>query len=84
LARLCGGELLHSLHPARCGHNDNLLTAGRPKHIILLAFPGVPNWPILRPHNSKGGPSENVSDRANLWQNFGHIFPEMAEKGPNI
>jgi hypothetical protein len=30
------------------------------------------------------GPSKNVSGRSNLWQNFGRIFPEMAEKGPNI
>ena len=39
----------------------------------------VPNWLILRLHNTKG-----TSGRTNLWQNFGKIFPEMAEKGPNI
>ena len=39
----------------------------------------VPNWLILQPHNTKG-----TEWLYNLWQNFGRIFPEMAEKGPNI
>jgi hypothetical protein len=30
------------------------------------------------------GPSKIVSGRTNLRHNFGRIFPEMAEKGPNI
>jgi hypothetical protein len=52
-----------------------------PQEILLVL--SVPNWPILPPHNSKGA-VEIVSGRTNLWQNFGRIIPEMAEKGPNI
>jgi hypothetical protein len=35
-------------------------------------------------HITQKGPSKNVSGRTNLQQNFGRIFPEMAEKGSNI
>jgi hypothetical protein len=82
LAGLCGGELLHSLHPARCRHNNNLLTAGRPKHIILLALPDVANWPILRPH--KKVQSKNVSGRTSLGRNFSAIFSQKRPKRGRI
>jgi len=52
-----------------------------PAAVLPSGSDSVPNWPILRPHNSKG-PSKNVNGCTNMWQNFCLIFPEMAEKGP--
>jgi hypothetical protein len=51
--------------------------------VIFLYQPVFPTGRFFGRITQKG-PSKNVSGRTNLWQNFGRIFSEMAEKGPNI
>ncbi len=67
----------------RGGWRRGMELAAVPAAVPSIGSGSVPNWPILRPHNTKGA-GKNVSGRTNLWQNFGRIFPEMAAKGPNI
>jgi hypothetical protein len=48
--------------------------------------PGRSMYPTGRFYGriTQKGPSKNVNGRTNLRQNFGQIFPETGEKGPNI